>query len=83
MESKPGTRTTEFWLVILINLLPELGAIDVGSTKIKGLLHLVTVAGYALARGLAKQGVPADSLVTEIAGASEGVKAEGFQPAES
>jgi hypothetical protein len=58
-------------------------SIDVGSTKIKGLLHLVTVAGYALARGLAKQGVPADSLVTEIAGASEGVKAEGFQPAES
>lgn len=82
MESKPGIRTTEFWLVILVNVLPELGAIDVGDARVKGLLHLVTVAGYALARGLAKQGVPSDSLATEIAGASEGVKAEGFQPPE-
>jgi hypothetical protein len=82
METKSAFRTTEFWLVVLVNVLPELGAIDVGDARIKGLIHLVTIAGYAIARGLAKQGVPADSLATEIAGASEGVKAEGFQPPE-
>lgn len=82
MESKPGYLTTEFWLVVLVNVLPELGVIDVGDTRLKGLIHLLTIVGYAIARGLAKQGVPADSLALEIAGRSEGTKAEGFQPAE-
>jgi hypothetical protein len=80
METRPGWQTTEFWLVVLVNVLPELGAIDVGSAKIKGLIHLATIVGYALARGLAKQGVPADTLVTELAGRTEGAKADGFTP---
>jgi hypothetical protein len=81
METRPGWQTTEFWLVVLVNVLPELGAIDVGSAKIKGLIHLATIVGYALARGLAKQGVPdVDPLVEEIAGKTEGAKADGFTP---
>jgi hypothetical protein len=80
METKSGLKTTEFWALIVLNVLPELGAIDVGSTKIKGLLHIFTFVAYALARGLAKQGIPnVDPLVGEIAGQTEGVKAEGFE----
>lgn len=51
---KPGWRTTEFWLVLLANVLPELGAIDVGGSKVKGILHAVTIVGYAISRGIAK-----------------------------
>jgi hypothetical protein len=58
VESKPGYLTTEFWLILLLNVLPELGAIDVGDTKIKGLIHVASIVGYALSRGLAKAGVP-------------------------
>jgi hypothetical protein len=82
METKPGVRTTEFWAFIILNVLPEIGAIDVGDAKLKGALHILTFVAYAIARGLAKQGVAADSLAQEIAGTSEGVKAEGFTPPE-
>jgi hypothetical protein len=81
METKSGLKTTEFWALIVLNVLPELGAIDVGSAKIKGLIHLATIVGYAIARGLAKQGVSAaDPLAEEIAGKTEGAKAAGFTP---
>lgn len=79
-ETRPGWKTTEFWALILVNVLPEIGAIDVGDTKIKGLIHLVTVFGYAIARGLAKQGVSNTDVIDELAGKSEGVKAEGYVP---
>jgi hypothetical protein len=51
---KPGWRTTEFWLILLVNVLPEIGAIDVGGTKVKAYLHAITLFGYALSRGIAK-----------------------------
>jgi hypothetical protein len=51
---KPGWKTTEFWLVIVVNVLPELGAIDVGGSKVKAWLHTITILGYALSRGIAK-----------------------------
>lgn len=57
---KPGYLTTEFWLVLIINVLPELGAIDVGDAKIKGLLHALTILGYLLSRGIAKMNPPKD-----------------------
>jgi len=57
-ESKPGIATTEFWLVILANLLVNVGAIDVG-VKYRGLLAVLSTVGYVLSRGLAKAGVPA------------------------
>jgi hypothetical protein len=60
-ETRPGVRTTEFWLVLLANVLPELGAIDLGNTKTKAWLHIVTIVGYAISRGLAKNGVAADA----------------------
>lgn len=61
METKPGYLTTEFWAMILINVLPELGAIDVGGAKVKAILHAVTVTGYAISRGFAKFGVKPDT----------------------
>jgi hypothetical protein len=80
METKSGLRTTEFWALIVLNVLPELGAIDVGDAKLKGLLHILTFVAYAIARGLAKQGVAnVDPLVGEVAGQTEGVKAAGFE----
>ncbi len=58
METRAGYLTTEFWLVITANLLVNLGAIDVGA-KYRGILAVVSVVGYTLSRGLAKQGVSA------------------------
>lgn len=67
-ESKPGYLTTEFWLVLLANILPEIGAIDVGDARLKGLLHIVTVLGYAISRGLAKHGQPAVEILEPLPG---------------
>lgn len=61
-ETKPGYLTTEFWLLIVANVLINLGAIDVGDAKIKGLITLATIIGYQLSRGLAKSGVPAEQV---------------------
>lgn len=57
-ETRPGYKTTEFWLVLVGNILINVGAIDVGGAKYRGLFAIVTVAGYSLARGFAKNGVP-------------------------
>lgn len=57
-ETKPGWQTTEFWLVLLGNILINVGAVDVGGAKYRGLFAILSVVGYALARGLAKNGIP-------------------------
>lgn len=57
-ETRPGWKTTEFWLVLLGNILINAGAVDVGGAKYRGLFAILSVVGYALARGLAKSGVP-------------------------
>jgi hypothetical protein len=58
-ETRPGWKTTEFWLVLAGNVLINVGAIDVGGAKYRGLFAVLSVVGYSLARGLAKNGVPA------------------------
>jgi hypothetical protein len=60
-ESKPGYLTTEFWVLLFINIMPEVGAIDVGNTKLKGALHVLTVVAYMLSRGIAKAGQPVET----------------------
>jgi hypothetical protein len=79
METRNGLKTTEFWALIVLNVLPEIGAIDVGDARIKGLLHIVTFFAYAIARGLAKQGVPAEPEEPVVpVEPSDGVKHSGL-----
>jgi hypothetical protein len=83
---KPGLKTTELWLVIIINVLPELGAIDVGGSKVKAWLHAVTVVGYAISRGLAKLNTPIDpaapaTTAFRTTGPDAEVPGGGFPPA--
>jgi hypothetical protein len=80
---KPGLKTSELWLIIIINVLPEIGAIDVGDSRIKGLLHIITVTGYAIARGLAKYNPPVTTATTAFrtTGPDAEVPGGGFPPA--
>lgn len=60
-ESKPGTRTTEFWLTLLFNLAAviELVADPFGiSDKWVLLASALVTALYNTSRGFAKSGVP-------------------------
>ena len=69
MESKPGWRTTEFWMSIVASLIgvfaatgaftPEqASALNQGMTEIVGTLTPVLAAfGYTLSRGQAKKGI--------------------------
>lgn len=81
---KSGAKTTEFWLVLLTNVLPEVGAIDVGGPKGKGLLHALTIIGYAISRGLAKMNAPKDGTTPtfSITGPEAEVPGGGFPPVE-
>jgi hypothetical protein len=54
---KAGIKTTELWLLVAANALVNLGAIDVGSAKVRGYLLIASSVGYAISRGLAKLGV--------------------------
>lgn len=70
-ESKPGWRTTEFWLTVLATVsagLIAFGAVPVPDGVPKWVTYVAGVAsviGYAIARGLAKFGVPMETLVVE------------------
>lgn len=62
-ETKPGVYTTEFWLTILTVLsgaLIALGDIDIGGLPewVGPIFAVAGVIGYAISRGLAKNGVP-------------------------
>jgi hypothetical protein len=60
METKPGTKTTEFWVMVYVqvmSLLNLVGIWDYVPNKYSaGLMGAVTF-GYAVARGIAKTGV--------------------------
>lgn len=71
-ETRPGWRTTEFWLVVLGNLLINVGALDVGGAKYRGLFAILSVVGYSLARGLAKSGVPDGGFAPQVPIGDEG-----------
>lgn len=52
---KAGVRTSEFWIVVVANVLTQLGALDVPE-RFRGWVLAASVAGYALSRGIAKVG---------------------------
>lgn len=56
-ETKPGYATTELWLSILVVVLTNLNALPVPD-KYQWIVTMVVAVGYAISRGLAKQGVP-------------------------
>ena len=71
METKPGVRTTEFWLTLVVQLLQVLniaGAWNFAPNKYSVIVSGVTAALYAVARGLAKAGVPASVPTDALAG---------------
>jgi len=60
-ETKPAPKTTEFWITVALIVLGALqqliGIINVSDSRV-ALLQTVVASTYAIARGLAKQGVP-------------------------
>lgn len=60
METKPGTKTTEFWTTLFVNALGIIqmltGPVNITDSKIATVLAVVNGA-YVASRGLAKQGV--------------------------
>jgi len=61
METKPGYKTTEFWLTMVTNLVIAAnlaGAFDGIPNRYAALVAAVVNGAYAISRGQAKQGVP-------------------------
>lgn len=56
-ESKPGYRTTEFWITILTLILNNLSVLPIPD-RFQGITNVAAIVGYQLSRGLAKHGVP-------------------------
>lgn len=56
-ETKSGVVTSEFWLVIVVNALTQIGALDVPE-RYKWIVLAASIAAYSISRGLAKLGVP-------------------------
>jgi len=56
-ETKAGYKTTEFWATVVTILAVNFGATPLPDSK-EGYVSAALVAIYALARGLAKKGVP-------------------------
>lgn len=62
-ETKPGVRTTEFWLAIFtaaVGFVPASGLMDYLPQSTGAALMKWAAVGYAIARGLAKLGVAYD-----------------------
>ena len=55
-ESKPGIRTTEFWLTVATSLLVVVDGLPLPE-KYEGAVVALLGAVYALSRGIAKKGV--------------------------
>jgi hypothetical protein len=53
---KPGYKTTEFWLTIVVALAAFLNALPVSDPKIRAYIGAAVVALYTISRGLAKAG---------------------------
>lgn len=56
-ETKAGFKTTEFWLSIVAAVVTATGAIPTPHDA-KGYVVAGIVVAYAIARGLAKKGIP-------------------------
>lgn len=58
-ESKPGWKTTEFWVAVVTLVAVNLnGVVLTLPDKYQAIATAVVAGLYALARGLAKQGIP-------------------------
>jgi hypothetical protein len=60
METKPGVKTTEFWLhnlALLVNALNLLGAWNFAPNKYSVQAQAIITGLYALSRGFAKLGI--------------------------
>jgi hypothetical protein len=60
-ETKPAPKTTEFWITVVLIVLGAIqqvfGLIHVSDARV-ALLQTIVASAYAIARGLAKNGVP-------------------------
>jgi hypothetical protein len=66
-ETKPGPRTTEFWVAlggIAANFLNIVGIWDFVPNRISDIIIGVIAGAYALSRGVAKIGQPYQAVVT-------------------
>ena len=62
-ESKPGWRTTEFWVTVIGALylfLNTTGAVDELPKSWSSIALAIIGGAYAVSRGIAKQGIPFD-----------------------
>lgn len=60
LETKPGTKTTEFWLTIAAQIIFSLNTLEIWTympTKWSGLIQAAVLAAYTVSRGWAKSGV--------------------------
>lgn len=60
--TKPGYATTEFWLSLVAVVLMNVGALEVPD-RFKWVATLAVIVGYALSRGLAKNGATESPVV--------------------
>lgn len=58
-ETKEGYKTTEFWVAVVTSVLTVVGTIPVPE-KFQGVVVAALGIAYALSRGLAKKGIPAE-----------------------
>lgn len=73
---KPGFLSTEFWLVVIVGVLTNLGTVEVPD-KYKWVVNLGLVVGYAISRGLAKyESAPITPIVSEPVNAIDVEKAD-------
>lgn len=62
METKPGTKTTEFWTMIVVNIINLLNMMNVWNfvpNRYSAVLMAGVTGLYTLSRGWAKSGIPA------------------------
>ncbi len=63
METKPGQKTTEFWITMLVNVLMFLNMINVWNfmpNRYSAITMAFVTGLYSVARGQAKSGVKPD-----------------------
>lgn len=70
-QLKPGYKTSEFVLVVVIAVLTQLDVLQVGGDRYKGVITAALAIAYAVSRGLAKAFPPKDdgaAVPAELAG---------------
>ena len=61
METRPGYRTTEFWITVIVQIAAVCAALaDALPARYAAIVSAISAAAYAIARGLSKSGVKPD-----------------------